>query len=172
MRKQSIASISAAIALALAAGSAQAATTTANLNVSASVASNCLASATPIAFGAYDGTAQLTGNSTISVRCTKGEGFTVTLNGGSTASGTIAQRLLQGGGAPADKLEYNLYQDGAFGTLWGDGTTGSDDTGTGAGMGLVNAQTFAVFGRLPNSASNQTQPVGSYSDIVTVSVEY
>ena len=171
MRRQSIASISAAIALALAAGSAQAATATANLNVSASVASNCLAGATPIAFGAYDGTAQLTGNSTISVRCTKGVPFTVTLNGGTTATGTIAQRLLQGP-LPVDKLQYNLYKDGAFGTLWGDGTTGSNDTGTGAGMGLPNAQTFQVFGQLPNSASNQTQPVGNYSDVVTVSVVY
>ena len=171
MRKQSIASISAAIALALAAGSAQAATATANLNVSASVASNCLASATPIAFGAFDGISQLTGNSTISVRCTKGVPFTVTLNGGTTASGTIAQRLLQGP-ALADKLEYNLYQDGTFSTLWGDGTTGSNDSDTGAGMGVPNALTFPVFGRLPASASNQTQPIGNYSDVVQVSVAY
>jgi spore coat protein U-like protein len=171
MRKQTLASISAAIALALAAGSAQAATATANLNVSASVASNCLASATPVAFGAYDGTVQRTGTSTISVRCTKGVPFTVTLNGGSTASGTIAQRLLQGP-ALADKLEYNLYKDGSYGTLWGDGTTGSSDSGTGAGMGVPNAQPFSVFALLPNSASNQTQPVGSYSDVVTVSVAY
>jgi spore coat protein U-like protein len=171
MRKQSIASISAAIALALAAGSAQAATATANLNVSASVASNCLASATPIAFGAFDGITQLTGSSTISVRCTKGVPFTVTLNGGSTAAGTIAQRLMQGPNA-ADKLEYNLYQDLAYSTLWGDGTTGSDDTGTGAGLGLPNAQPFSVFARLPASASNQTQPIGNYSDVVQVSVAY
>ena len=87
--------------LALASGTASA-----PVPVSASVASNCIASVAPLAFGAYDplvananSGSDLTGNTTASVTCVKGTTASVSL---SAPSGTMA------GGTPGDSLNYTL----------------------------------------------------------------
>lgn len=167
MRKQTLVPISAAILLALA-GSAQAATKTANVNVSANVASNCFISATPMAFTDYDGTANVDATATVSVRCSKNGGYTLSLDGGTTSGGTIAQRLLDGPGA--DTLQYNLFTTAARDVIWGDGTTGSTQGGTGTGLG--NTLSHTVFGRVPLNATNDGAGVGAYSDVVTATVTY
>jgi spore coat protein U-like protein len=57
--------------------------------------------------------------------------------------------------------------------VFGDGTTGVTVGGTGAGMGAVNAQTVTVFGRLPDTAANQTAAVlTDYTDSVSITVTY
>jgi spore coat protein U-like protein len=169
MRKQSIASISAAIALALAAGGAQAATKSDTFNVNASVAKNCLVDATDLNFAAYDGTALVDATSTVSAKCTKGTTFAFSLDGGSTGGGTISQRLLDGA-VSADTLQYNLYTDASRSTLWGDGTTGVTVSDTGTGMANWIAKT--VYGRIPDNATNQAAAPDDYSDVITVTVTY
>ncbi|HXZ60881.1 MAG TPA: spore coat U domain-containing protein [Steroidobacteraceae bacterium] len=171
--RNSIASLSAGALLALA-GAAQAAPpnpATTNIGVSATVTKNCTVGATPVAFGAYYPTAgALTANSTVSVNCTKTTPFTVSLNKGTTAGGSIAQRLLTDGGG--NTLQYNLYKDAAMTVVWGDGT-GSSQTNAGAGAGMATAVQFTAYGSLPDVAFNQgTQPPGLYQDTVTVSVAY
>lgn len=170
MRKNVITPIAAGILLA-AAGTASAATRTTTFGVSANVAANCLVSASPMSFGDYDGTAPRPGSSDISVRCSNGAPYTLALNVGTTTGASFAQRLLAFG---TNTLEYNLYTSSAYTSIWGDGVGGSTATVTGTGTGMSNAsiQTRTVYGELVNSVANQDAPVGSYSDTITVTIEY
>ena len=158
-------------ALAAAAGSAVAATTTTTFAVSATVNANCLVSANALNFNTY---APNGGNvdvsSTLSVRCTKNTAYTVALNAGATAGGTLTQRLLTNG---TDTLQYNLYTAAARTTVWGDGTASSATVaGTGAGLAAASAVTHTVYGRLVDSTANQNVSAGSYADTITVTVTY
>jgi spore coat protein U-like protein len=81
------------------------------------------ATATALAFPAYvPGGGAMTQTSTVSVKCTKSSAYTVALNGGNTAGGTVAQRLM---GSGANTLQYNLYTTTAHTVVWGDGTGSS-----------------------------------------------
>jgi spore coat protein U-like protein len=148
-----------------AAGTAGAADKTTTFDVKATVAANCFVSADDLDFGAYDGTAAKSGKSTIDVRCSKNHPYELKLSTG--GSGDYTQRLMDG------VLEYNLFTDATLGTIWGDGTssTGTVD-GNGQGLSPTSAATHDVIGELPNSAVNQDVPVGSYSDTITVTIEY
>src|ERR1700722_7497815 len=127
------------------------------------------ATATTLAFSAYTpGAGAKANNSTISVKCTKNTPYTISLNGGSTAGGTIAQRLMASG---ANTLQYNLFTTAAFGQIFGDGS-GTSKTVTGTGAGVATANAVTVFGQLPDSAANQAAVAGSYSDTITVTVTY
>jgi spore coat protein U-like protein len=155
-------------ATALASAAASAATATTTFAVSATVLKTCSASANALAFGSYTpGSGAVTGTTTVSIKCTNGTAYSVALNGGSTASGTITQRLMANG---TNTLQYNLYTTSSYGTIWGDGTAGSPQTGTGAGFATAN--TLTVYGQLPDSATNQSVVTGSYTDTVTVTVTY
>lgn len=157
--------------LAAASGAAMAATATSTFTVSATVAANCLVAANALNFGAYTaGGGAVDVNSTLTVRCTRNTGYTVALNAGSTAGGAFAQRLMTNG---TDTLQYNLYTTAARGTVFGDGT-GSTNTqaGIGAGLPLANAVTHTVYGRLSDSAANQSVSPGTYNDTITVTVTY
>jgi spore coat protein U-like protein len=149
-------------------GSAQAASpASTTFGVSASVAANCLVTASDIAFGNYDGTAAKSASQDLKVRCTNGLPYTVKLSSG---GGTFAQRLLSSG---SDSLQYNLFTEAGFANIWGDGGGGTVSVpGTGAGMSIAKEQTHTIFGSLPNSAANQDAPVGNYADTITVTVEY
>ena len=152
-----------------AAGAANSATTTTTFAVTETVQATCSATATTLAFSAYTpGAGAKANNSTISVRCTKNTPYTISLNGGSTAGGTIAQRLMASG---ANTLQYNLFTTAAFGQIFGDGS-GTSKTVTGTGAGVATANAITVFGQLPDSAANQAAVAGSYSDTITVTVTY
>jgi spore coat protein U-like protein len=154
---------------AMTAGIAGAATTTTTFAVTSSLLATCSATATPLAFAAYTpGGGNVTNNSTISVKCTKNSPFTVALNRGTTAGGTVAQRLMAFG---ANTLQYNLYTTAAFTTVFGDGS-GASQTEAGAGAGIATAVAFTVFGQLPDNATNQAVVPGAYTDTITVTVTY
>jgi len=154
------------VALSGAAQAASPASTT--FGVSATVAANCLVTAAAIPFGSYDGTAAKDISKDLKVRCTNGLPYTVKLSAGS--GGGFAPRKLANG---SDTLEYNLYLDAGFTSVWGDGTASTSvDTGTGAGMSLSKEKTHTIFANLPNSAANQDAPAGNYSDTITVEVSY
>lgn len=149
-------------------GLAHAATTTTTFQVTATVLKTCSVTAGTLAFGSYTpGAGAVTNSSTVAVRCTNGTPYTIALNGGTTTGGTIAQRLMANG---ADTLQYNLFTTSGYATIWGDGTTGSTLSGTGAGVATPNNHT--VNGQLPDSAANQGAVTGSFSDTVTVTVTY
>jgi spore coat protein U-like protein len=153
----------------MAAGVAQAATTTTTFAVTATVQSTCSATAAALAFPNYTpGTGTLTGNTNISVKCTKNTPFTVALNAGSTTGDAFAQRLMASG---ANTLQYNLYTTAALATIFGDGNAGTGTVG-GTGTGVATAVAVTVFGQLPDNATNQAAIPGAYSDTITVTVTY
>jgi spore coat protein U-like protein len=70
-------------------------------------------------------------------------------------------------------LEYYLYTSLGANTVWGDGTGSTGTvTGTGNGLGVPNGIQHTVYGELPISAANQAVAVGTYTDTITVTVEY
>ena len=63
-------------------------------------------------------------------------------------------------------LTYNLYTDPSRTQVWGDGTGGSN-VSNGSGSGA--AQTINVYGRI---SSGQTVPTGTYTDTITVTINF
>jgi spore coat protein U-like protein len=164
-------------ALLAAASGAFAATSTITFAVSVNVLKTCSVSATNLAFGNYTpgGGARAT-TSKVSVLCTKGTAVTVALNGGSTAGGSVAQRLMAESGGNGT-LQYNLYTTAAHSTVWGDGTGISvTESLIGAGMAAADASKLTVYGELPDDVTNQAAPVTgaktAYSDSITVTLTY
>jgi spore coat protein U-like protein len=156
-------------ALLASAGAAQASTATTTFTVSATVVKNCTVSATNLNFGNYTPTAgALAVNSTVSVSCTTSTTFNTELSAGTTSGATIAQRLLSDGAG--DTLQYNLYTTSNFTTPWGTTVGTNTVAGTGAGMNTPVVQT--VYGQLVDSAANQAEPPGTYTDTITVTVAY
>jgi spore coat protein U-like protein len=151
----------AAIALISAQG-ASAATDTANMSVSAEVGTVCTFSTTPMAFGAVALTGATPGTATISITCTGGGAYTVGLGNG--LHNVAAQRNLVSG---VKILAYDLFQDLARGTRWGDAGAGLV-----SGTGSAVQQDLTVYGAV---TTGQTLVSGNgvpYTDTVLVSVTY
>ena len=151
-------------------GAANAATTSTTFAVTATVATNCLVTANPLAFGTYtQGANDLDQQSTISVRCSNGTPFNVGLNPGATGGATVTTRRMVNG---ASQLAYQLFTNAGRTTNWGQ-TIGTDTvTGTGAGFAPANAVALTVYGRIPDTVANQGLPAGNYTDTVTVTVTW
>jgi spore coat protein U-like protein len=107
--------------------------------------------------------AATTGTSTITVKCTNNNAFSVALNGGAVANNVLARKMKHS--TAADTVGYQLYQDGNYATIWGDASGGSPRTGTGTGSN----QTFTVYGRVPAQA---TPRPGDYKDVVTATITF
>ena len=129
-----------------------------------------------MAFGTYTpGTpAPLDSRSWILVRCIGNRApsqpsfYTIRINGG--ASSDPANRYMQSVGG---QLNYNLYQNAARTTIWGDGTSGTTPVfgGMGMGLGFGNRRWYfhRVYGR---SFGGQDPPPGAYSDGPIVTIEF
>jgi spore coat protein U-like protein len=151
---------------------AQAGTAAANLGVSATVGSSCIITATPVAFGLYNPAAGSPADSSggIAVTCTTGTTYSVSLDAGASpsAAGSIAGRRMTAGAAKF--LAYQLYLDGTYATVWGDGTGGSSvNPASGSSTGTGAAQTHTVFGRI---GAGSFVPAGTYVDTVVATVTY
>lgn len=150
-------------------------TATANLAVSATVASNCTISTTPLAFGTYDtitGTA-VNGTGGVTVTCTKGaSGLSVGLDNGGNFSGGTRNMTSSG-----NSLAYSLYQPpnntpGSACTF--PGTTAWGNTVGTNTLGLTNApsksaRSYNVCGTI---AASQDVPAGSYTDTVVATINF
>jgi spore coat protein U-like protein len=138
----------------------------------ARAAATCSASATTLAFGSYSPLSLTPLDSTgdITVTCSLGGvvsllvTYTIKL---STGSGTYAARRLGSGG---NTLAYNLYTTLLHTTAWGDGSGGSGTVSDFYLLGVgTTARTYTVYGRIP---AQQNARGGSYSDSITVTVDY
>ncbi|MGE0829873.1 MAG: spore coat U domain-containing protein [Hyphomonadaceae bacterium] len=147
-----------------AASAAFAGSDTDTFEVSATVVASCDVSANDLAFGSYDpvSATPLDGATTVSVTCTNGTPYDISLNQGVGAGATVAARRMTHSG---DTLIYSLYSNSNHSSVWGqtDNVDRVEATGSGA------AQVHDVYGRVP---INQTSPAGAYTDTITVTVNY
>lgn len=151
------------------AGEARGTTAVSNLNVSATVTSTCSISAGALAFGGYDPVvgAQVDGQATLSVSCTKGATATITLGQGANAAGgsTDQAPVRRMKDAGSNNLAYSLFSDASRSTVWGNTAgTGVGYTSTGSA-----AASIIVYGRI---AAAQDLPAGSYTDTVIATVTF
>ncbi|WP_439816201.1 Csu type fimbrial protein [Zavarzinia sp. CC-PAN008] len=142
-----------------------AASSSSQFTVSATVSDECAVNAADLNFGTYsiNSSAPLTATSTIGVTCTTGTAYSVKLDGG--AQGNVTGRQMSDLTDPAKRLSYQLYSDVAYTVVWGDGTNGTAQAGTGSG----STQSLTVRGRIP---AQQAASAGSYRDTITVTVTY
>lgn len=143
-----------------------AATATTTFAVSANVVPTCSVSAAAMNFGAAIPNpiaSDVNATSTITATCSNGAGYTIALNGGTTAGGTVAIRRLAAG---ANTVNYTIYSDAGRTTVWGDGTLGTSVM-NGAGSGA--AQPITVYGRIP---AGQAPGTGNFTDLVTVTITF
>ena len=144
---------------------AVAGTTTGTMPVSALVLNNCTVAATPMAFGSLSsvGSVNIDTASTISLVCTPNATYTVSLDHGANASGSVRRMKNPVSG---EFLPYSISLDAARTQQWGN-TTGVDTVGGTAALGLVSLN---AYGRIPIGA--QAVSAGAYADTVTVTVNF
>jgi len=172
MRTRTVAGAQAArlflVASALAAfpAAALADSTSADLTVEATVQANCTVSTSKLDFGTVNplSGSNVNGTGGISVTCTNGTGWTASANIGSGSGASFSARRLT---SSTGTLNYNLYTDNTYATVWGDGT---GSTGTMTGTGTGSAQSRTVYGRI-GSGQTTARP-GSYADTVSVTISY
>lgn len=152
------------VAISLVANTALAqSTVTANMPVTITIENACEISTAPttLDFGTHGVlSANVDSTSEIGVTCTTGAVYDIGLDGG--GSGDINARVMTLG---TEDVGYQLYQEAARTTVWGE-TVGTD---TLASTGTGIEQQFTVFGRVPPQA---TPPAGTYTDTVLVTVTY
>jgi spore coat protein U-like protein len=153
-----------AVSLGLASGPAAAATATATMAVTATVQATCLISVAPMAFGVYTGVIS-TATAVITTTCTNTTPYTIGLSAGlgTTPAATVTTRHMMSGTVG---LNYQLTQDAAYATNWGN--TPVTDTpaslnGTGAAVPVT------VYGRI---AAGQFVTPGAFTDTITATVNY
>jgi spore coat protein U-like protein len=136
------------------------------LQVLATVVKRCTITTADIAFGNYDpvvanNTAPLDGTGSVTITCTQGTVATIGLDTGSNAQG--ATRRMSGG---AQFLGYELYQDAARATLWGN--TGTAQVTLPAAPSTT-PRTYQIYGRV---APKQDVSAGSYLDRTLATVNF
>ena len=155
----------------LVSGAATAATQTDTINVTANVPGSCTISATALSFGEV--TAPSSGSATgdVTVNCSSGLAYKIGMNAGqnfNTSSGTRA--MINSAG---DRIHYTLTRPG--GAAWGDQGMSSPVTfpaGNLAGSGTGSNEVIAFNGQTTNLGGTTLTAGTSYSDVVTVTVEF
>lgn len=133
----------------------------------------CTVTATsPHAFGNYDplsgNTATATNDITVDCSGLLGLLVSVTVSLSTGSSGSYAPRKMYKG---SDTLDYNLYTNIGHSTVWGDGSSGTSTVAYTLLLPLLGAsRTDTVYGLVP--ANQTTTVVGSYSDTITVTIDY
>jgi len=103
-----------------------------------------------------------------SVSCSKNTRYTLYLDKGSAVNSTVNMRLMAGNTpGNADQLQYQLYLDPAYSTIWGDGSSGSTSSMGGVGTGGI--QDYTVYGRI---LSQDMPNADLYSSMITASLTF
>jgi spore coat protein U-like protein len=136
--------------------------------VTAIVTATCKVGASALAFGAVTSAAIAAGNidavGNVSVNCTSGSNYTVSLDAGTGAGATLASHKMSA--ADGALLSYAIYTTAGKTTLWGDGTSGTVMV---AGTGNGSAQPIPAYGRI---FAGQIATAASFADVVNVTVRY
>ena len=129
----------------------------------ATVVKSCNVSAGNLAFAsATNLSGAIPGQSQINLQCSNGTGYSVGLDGGTSAAADPTQRKMTFGG---NAVTYGLYRDAAHGLPWGN-TPGSNAL---PGVGTSLTQTLPVYGLVPVQT---TPPAGTYTDTIVVSITF
>lgn len=167
MMKYSIPAATAAAALFLSSSTAFSQTQTGDMALSMTVAAECTIATEPMAFGTVgiiDANVDATAN--ITVQCTAGSPYQISLGTGLGVGATTAVRLLTNTVTAADTATYSLYQDAARTVVWGNtATTDTVDSATATGADEV----IAVYGRVD---AGQNVATGAYADTVVATITY
>ncbi len=137
--------------------------------VTADANPTCTVSASGVAFGNYNPLANANSDSTgsVSVTCTGSATATYTIAASAGAGTYLARKLVSG----SQLLGYNVYTDNTRTTIWGDGSSGTSlISGNIVAASGGTTQSSTLYGRIPSA--QQTAKVGSYSDVLTVTVTY
>jgi spore coat protein U-like protein len=130
----------------------------------AQIGLNCTIGTTPVAFGDYnvlDGPPK-TSTGSVTYQCTVGVNIIVTLSRGSSAA--FDPRTMRSG---SEVMNYNLFHEPTFQTIWGDGTGGSQAYS--ALATVLFPATVTVYGRI---SAGQNVAAGSYSDAVVATIVF
>jgi spore coat protein U-like protein len=137
--------------------------------VSTTVAMSCTIAAGAMTFASYDPTATVDNdaNASITSTCTAGASGNIKISQGlnphAGSNDNIPIRRMVAAGDAASFLDYEVFSNSGRSVVWENGT-GVGYTGTGSAVPLT------VYGSV---AAGQTSAVsGSYSDTVTVSINY
>ena len=154
--------ITSVLALTLVAASIQTAraeTASSSFQVGMSVVATCSISAADMTFnGITTGTtSQNDADSTLSVNCSNGAPYAVSLSNGSNFSGG---RRLEGGGS---FINYALFKDSSRTAEWSLASPIS-------AMGSGTTQVHTVYGRIP--AGQAVPNMGNYADTIVATVSY
>lgn len=138
----------------------------ASVGCSQAFSAHCAVTSNSVGFGSYDTLSPVPtdATATIQVVCDQPAPYVIKFGPGLNSSGNAMQRQMRSpdGRTP---LFYNLFLDGGFSILWGDGTGGTTPF-------FSNGQAregVLVYGRIPPL---QGVAAGVYSDSVTVTVEW
>lgn len=152
---------------------ATAATTTTTFPVSMVISATCSVQATGMNFGTVTSGGSYDSNGSITVNCVSGTPYAVALDKGTSTipnarstSFTHAQGTTQ--------LGYELYKDVGKSQVWGDAGFGATyPTGTPVlGTGSGSPQQLTVYGHANIPSGNFIIPAGTYTDTVTVTVNF
>ena len=138
---------------------------------SLAMAFRCDVTASSVAFGVYDIFSNTPNDTlgTISVTCnvppqTPQAPLLVTIALSPGVSGNIAQRQLES--AAGDRLNYNLYTNASFSSIWGDEGSFAVQT---ALITRNNPFTGTIYGRIP---ARQNVAVGAYNDVIIATINW
>lgn len=134
---------------------------------------NCNVNVTGLSFGGYDvfSTIPKDATATVNVTCNAppqnpNAPIPVIISLSPGNSGTFAQRQMQRTGG-SERLAYNLFTTPSYSTAWGDGSGGSQ-TQTNF-VTRTSPWNATIYARIP---AGQNVPVGSYGDVITVTIEW
>ncbi|PWT89334.1 MAG: spore coat protein U [Proteobacteria bacterium] len=152
-------------ALALLSGAADAASpATTQFQVTMTIQDQCVINSAPTLDFGTSGvlTAAVTQSSTIQIQCTNTTPYTIALDAGTGSGATVGTRKMTNGSAT---INYSLYTDSNYNTVWGN-TPGTDAVGaTGNGAN----QSYVIYGQVP---AQTTPKANAYSDTITITVAY
>ncbi len=143
-------------------------------------AGGCAVSSSGLAFGAYQPltfagkltSAAVTSDASISVVCTgivSGGAYTIALGPSTVGSGDRISTRYLGNSNGGDPMNFNVYTNATYTTVWGDGLTAGGLIGGTIATGNSN-QSLTVYGRIP--AGQNTLKAGSFSASLTMTLTY
>ena len=142
----------------------------------------CSVSSTGMAFGIYQPltfagkltSVDKTSTANVSVVCTgllATGGYTISLGPSTYGTGNlISTRYLNNATNGGANMAYNIFTEGTYTTIWGNGTTGSLVTGTSALIIGTSTNNHTVYGKV--LAGQNTLKAGSFSDSLAMTLTY